>query len=143
MAPRRGRRDRPRPPRAEAARRGHRYEAYLAFDEHLHAIVVAKLIRPHLVHDEHTLAGLRAEAEMLDRLDHPVIVRAFDAVLEGPRPQLVLEHLEGPRLSTLVRRYGRLPPEQLSRSRCSSARRFTTSPPRASSTSTSSPRTRS
>jgi eukaryotic-like serine/threonine-protein kinase len=92
---------------------GHRYEAYLAFDDRLHAVVVVKLVRPHLVEDEHTIAGLTAEAEMLARLDHPVIVRGFDAVLEGPRPHLVLEHLEGPRLSTLVRRHGPLPPEQL------------------------------
>ncbi len=34
-------------------------------------------------------------------------------MLDGPRPHLVLEHLEGPRLSTLVREYGPLPPEQL------------------------------
>jgi serine/threonine protein kinase len=92
---------------------GHRYEAYLAFDDHLHAIVVVKLVRPHLVEDDHALAGLRAEAEMLERLDHPVVLRAFDAVLEGSRPHLVLEHLEGPRLSTLVRRHGPLQPEQL------------------------------
>src|SRR5918997_2473880 len=65
---------------------GHRYEAYLSFDDHLHAVVVVKLIRPHLVDDEHTLAGLRAEAQMLRRLSHPVILRAFDAVLGGPRP---------------------------------------------------------
>jgi serine/threonine-protein kinase len=92
---------------------GHHYEAYLAFDERLHSIVVAKLVRPHLVDDPHTLAGLKAEAAMLGRLDHPVILRAFDAVLDGPCPHLVLEHLEGPRLSTLIRRYGPLPPEQL------------------------------
>lgn len=92
---------------------GHRYEAYLAFDDHLHTVVVTKLVRPHLVDDGHTLDGLRAEAGMLDRLDHPVIVRGFDAVLDGPRPHLALEHLEGPRLSSLVRRYGRLPVEQL------------------------------
>src|SRR5918997_1844191 len=91
---------------------GHRYEAYLAFDGRLHAVVVVKLIRPHLVDDEHTLAGLRAEAEMVERLDHPVVVRGFDAVLEGPRPHIVLEHLEGPRLSTFIRRHGRLPVEQ-------------------------------
>ena len=92
---------------------GHHYEAYLAFDERLHAIVVAKLVRPHLVDDPRVIAGLEAEAAMLARLDHPVIVRAFDAVCDGPRPHLVLEHLEGPRLSTLIRRYGPLPPEQL------------------------------
>ena len=76
-------------------------------------MVVCKLVRPHLVDDEHTLAGLAGEWEMLERLDHPVIVRGFDAVLDGPRPHIVLEHLEGPRLSTLVRRYGPLPVEQL------------------------------
>ncbi len=92
---------------------GHRYEAYLAFDDHLHAIVVSKLVRPHLVEDDHTLAGLRSEAEMLARLNHPVILRGFDAVLDGPRPHLTLEHLEGPRLSTLIRRHGPLPVEQL------------------------------
>ena len=28
---------------------GRRYDAYLAFDDHLHAVVVAKVVRPHLV----------------------------------------------------------------------------------------------
>ncbi len=92
---------------------GHRYEAYLAFDERLHAIVVVKVVRPHLAEDEHTLAGLAAEVAMLRRLAHPSIVRSFGAVLEGPRPHVVLEHVEGGRLSSLVRRHGALPPEQL------------------------------
>jgi serine/threonine protein kinase len=92
---------------------GHRYDAYLAWDERLHTIVVCKLVRPHLVADQHTLDGLAGEWEMLERLDHPVVVRGFDAVLSGPLPHIVLEHLEGPRLSTLVRRYGPLPAEQL------------------------------
>jgi serine/threonine-protein kinase len=70
-------------------------------------------VRPHLVDDRHTLGGLAGEWRMLERLDHPVIVRGFAAALDGPRPHLVLEHLEGPRLSTLVRRYGPLPTEQL------------------------------
>jgi eukaryotic-like serine/threonine-protein kinase len=92
---------------------GHRFEAYLAWDDRLHAVVVAKVLRPQLVEDDHALAGLAAEAEMLARLNHPVLLRSFSATLDGPRPQLVLEHLEGPRLSTLVRRYGPLPAEQL------------------------------
>ena len=92
---------------------GYRYDAYLAFDEHLHAVVVCKVVRPHLIDDERTLRGLAGEAAMLKNLSHPVILRGFDAVLDGPRPHLVLEHLEGPRLSTLVRRYGPLPAEQL------------------------------
>lgn len=92
---------------------GRRYDAYLAWDERLHAVVVCKVVRPHLVEDSHTLAGLAGEWEMLARLDHPVIVRGFGTELAGPRPHIVLEHLEGPRLSTLIRRYGPLPLEQL------------------------------
>jgi eukaryotic-like serine/threonine-protein kinase len=92
---------------------GFRYEAYLAWDDDLYAVVVVKVLRPGLVESGRALRGLAEEAEMLSRLDHPVIVRGFDAVLEGPRPHVVLEHLEGPRLSTLLRKYGPLPVEQL------------------------------
>lgn len=92
---------------------GRSYEAYLAFDESLYAAVVVKVLRPGLVADETSLRHLRREADMLDRLRHPVIVRSFAACLQGPRPHLVLEHLEGPRLSRLLRQHGPLPLEQL------------------------------
>lgn len=92
---------------------GERYETYLAWDEKLLSLVVVKVLRPNLVERPRALRGLAAEAALLERLRHPVIVRSFDAVLEGPRPHLVLEHLEGPRLSTLIRRYGPLEPDQL------------------------------
>jgi serine/threonine protein kinase len=74
---------------------------------------VVKLVRPGLVEDEGTLEGLAEEVDMLERLRHPVVVRSFGAELSGSRPHVVLEHLEGPRLSTLVRKYGPLPAEQL------------------------------
>jgi eukaryotic-like serine/threonine-protein kinase len=92
---------------------GNRYEAMLVWDEHLHAIVVAKVIRPGQVEDEKALRDLRAEAEALARLAHPVVVRGFGAVLEGPHPHLLLEHLEGPTLRRLIKRNGRLPLEQV------------------------------
>jgi serine/threonine protein kinase len=92
---------------------GFRYEAYLAWDEHLHSLVVVKVVRPGLVEDQRTLDGLAEEVEMLERLRHPVLVRGFGAALEGPRPHVILEHLEGPRLSTLIRKYGPLPAEQV------------------------------
>jgi eukaryotic-like serine/threonine-protein kinase len=85
---------------------GRRYEAYLAWDDTLHALVAVKIVRPALAEDERALRGIAAEARLLDRLSHPGIVRAFDAVLEGDRPHLVLEFLDGPRLSTLIRRHG-------------------------------------
>jgi serine/threonine-protein kinase len=82
---------------------GHRYEAYLAWDDALRVLVAVKVVRPELVDDVGVLAGLAGEARALDRLDHPSIVRSFDAVLGGERPHLVLELLDGPRLSALVR----------------------------------------
>ncbi|HEX2177606.1 MAG TPA: serine/threonine-protein kinase [Nocardioidaceae bacterium] len=92
---------------------GNAYEAYLGWDEHLFAPVVVKIVRPDQVDDPATLRGLERETDMVGRLNHPVIVRGFRAVLDGPRPYLVLENLDGPRLSTLVRRYGKLPLHQL------------------------------
>jgi eukaryotic-like serine/threonine-protein kinase len=85
---------------------GRRYEAYLAWADHLRALVVVKVVRPGLVGDEATLAGLRGEARALDYLAHPMLLRSFGAQIGGDHPHLVLEHIEGPRLSTLIRRYG-------------------------------------
>ena len=82
---------------------GHRYEAYLAWDDELRALVAVKVVRPELVDNAGVLAGLAGEARALERLRHPTIVRAFDAVLGGERPHLVLELLDGPRLTTLLR----------------------------------------
>jgi serine/threonine protein kinase len=85
---------------------GRRYEAYLTWEEELYALVTVKMLRPHLVGDERALRGLAGEATALSLLDHPAIVRSFGAVLDGERPHLVLEFLDGPRLSTLLRRFG-------------------------------------
>jgi eukaryotic-like serine/threonine-protein kinase len=92
---------------------GDRYEAYVAWDERLHIAVVAKVLRPHLVDDPRARAAIAAEAAALGRLQHPVLVRSFGAVLDGDRPHLVLEFLDGPRLSTLIRKFGPLAAEQL------------------------------
>jgi serine/threonine-protein kinase len=91
---------------------GHRYEAYLAWHDAMLAVVVVKILRPDQVEEGSALRGLAAEARALGRLDHPVLLRCFGAVLDGPRPHLVLEFLEGPRLSTLLRKYGPLALEQ-------------------------------
>ena len=85
---------------------GRRYEAYLAWDERLHALVVAKVLRPDQVGDDHARAALAAEAALLRELAHPLLLRSFGTEPDGPRPHLVLEQIEGPRLSTLIRRHG-------------------------------------
>lgn len=92
---------------------GSSYEAYLSFDELRYAPVVVKVIRPHLVEDRGTLRGLEREVDTLGRVNHPAIVRGFHAVLGGPRPFVELEQIDGPRLSSLIRKHGALPLQQL------------------------------
>jgi eukaryotic-like serine/threonine-protein kinase len=92
---------------------GNRYEAYLVWDERLFSPMVAKVVRPDQAEDESALRGLRREAEALQALAHPVILRAFDSVLDPPHPHVLVEHLEGPTLRRLIRRSGPLPAEQV------------------------------
>ena len=91
---------------------GSAYEAYLAFDEITYGPVVAKVVRPAEVDDAATLAGLVREATALDVAHHPVTVRGLRHDVEGSRPHLVLEHVEGPSLARLIRRHRRLSPQQ-------------------------------
>src|SRR5687767_5592558 len=84
---------------------GRRYEAYLSWDDHMRHLVVVKLVRPDQIAGA-ARRTLAAEAHLLERLAHPLLVRSFGAYPEAERPHLVLELVDGPRLSTLVRRYG-------------------------------------
>jgi eukaryotic-like serine/threonine-protein kinase len=92
---------------------GTHYEVLLVWDDPRFAIMVAKVLRPALAGDEGALRDLAREAEALTALSHPVILRGFDAVLDGPHPHLLVEHLEGPTLRRLLRSESRLPLQQL------------------------------
>jgi eukaryotic-like serine/threonine-protein kinase len=92
---------------------GRRYEAMLVWDEHRLAVVVAKVLRPDEARNPAALRDLAHEAQLLQRLAHPVVVRSFGAVLDRPFPHLVLEHLDGPTLHELLQRHGALALEQL------------------------------
>lgn len=91
---------------------GTSYEAWLAFDEVTLAPVVVKMLRPSRAGDAADRRSLRREADALAAANHPVVVRGLRFDETGPRPHLVLEQADGPRLSTLVRRYGALQPQQ-------------------------------
>lgn len=91
---------------------GASFEAWLAFDEYTFSPVVVKLVRPDLVGDESAMRGLNREIRALSVINHPVALRGLRHEVEGPRPHLVLEAIDGPRLSSLLRRYGPLSPEQ-------------------------------
>lgn len=92
---------------------GNLYEVFLVWDETLYALAVAKVLRPERVDEEKARRDLAREAEALAALAHPMLVRSFDAVLDGPRPHLLIEHLDGPSLRRLIRRDGQIPLQQL------------------------------
>ncbi len=87
---------------------GSAYEAWLCFDEVTWSPVVVKVLRPSQLEDESSRRGLRREVLALATVNHPVVVRGLRDGQDGDRPHVVLEHIDGPRLSSLVRRYGRL-----------------------------------
>jgi serine/threonine protein kinase len=92
---------------------GRRFEVMLVWDDRLFALMVAKVLRPGYADSERALRELGEEARALERLRHPVIVRGYDAVLEGRYPHVLIEHLEGPSLRSLIKRHGALELEQL------------------------------
>jgi eukaryotic-like serine/threonine-protein kinase len=92
---------------------GSRYEVFVVWDEKLFAPVAAKVLRPDQVENERALRDLRHEAELLERLAHPVLVRGFGSVLDGPHPHVLIEHFDGPTLRRLIRRGGSVPLPQL------------------------------
>ncbi|HEX5763360.1 MAG TPA: serine/threonine-protein kinase [Solirubrobacterales bacterium] len=92
---------------------GNRYEVCLVWDDSLYALGVAKILRPDQAADEKALRDLGREAEVLAELAHPSLVRGFDAVLDGPHPHVLIEHLGGPSLRRLIRRDGAIPLAQL------------------------------
>jgi serine/threonine protein kinase len=92
---------------------GRRYEAFLVWDEHRLAVLVAKVLRPDMAKDVTAVRDLEREAAFVEHLAHPVVVRGFGSVLDGRFPHLVLEHLDGPTLDELLSRGGSLALEQL------------------------------
>ena len=91
---------------------GKQHEVVLATDDRRLTTVVVKLLRPDR-RDDHGLAILREEAERLEAVRHAAYPRLLELADDGERPHLVMEHLEGPRLSQLVKRFGPLSLDQL------------------------------
>jgi serine/threonine protein kinase len=72
------------------------------------APVVIKVVRPDMVDNAAVLQGLSREADLTDRLRHPLIVRSYFADLNGPRPCVALEMLPGEPLDVILAREGKL-----------------------------------
>jgi serine/threonine protein kinase len=76
--------------------------------------VEVKLLRPALSGDPVARARFQRDADILQRLSHPQIVRVYD-VLHGPEqdPVVITEWLHGPSLQQLIADDGPMPPSQV------------------------------
>lgn len=89
------------------------HEVYVAWDESLLGLVAAKVLRRDRLEDRDALKALAGEAVLLGSLQHPSLPRCFDARMDAERPHLALELIEGPRVSTVIRRQRVLALEQV------------------------------
>jgi serine/threonine-protein kinase len=75
-----------------------------------HRIVALKTLDNRNLHQSDELkARFQRETEIIIRLNHPNIVRAFEVIQTRTQVFLVLEYVEGPDLAALVKKRGMLP----------------------------------
>lgn len=98
---------------------GGQAKIYSAFDTHLRCMVAVKeLVLPINAGADvrnRSFANVKNEAALLSKLTHPGIVKLLDNFVEDHRAYLVLEHIEGTSLRTLVKDQGALAPEVVAR----------------------------
>jgi serine/threonine-protein kinase len=76
-------------------------------------VVALKLIAPQYATRAKSIARFRRELRMIGRLDHPNIVRAYDADQIGESFYLVMEYARGQSLDRVYESRGPLPPEEV------------------------------
>lgn len=84
-------------------------KVYKALHTELERFVAIKVIRRGCMDDDWALARFRREIKTVGQLDHPHIVRAYDARRIGDTHFLVMEYVDGLNLNVLVDRCGPLP----------------------------------
>jgi serine/threonine protein kinase len=84
-------------------------EVYRALHTNLQKMVALKLLPEGRLRDEDALRRFKQEMAAVGKLDHPHIVRAFDAGQADGQHYLVMEYVEGIDLSRLARLHGPLP----------------------------------
>lgn len=87
-------------------------EVYKARHRSMNREVAVKVIRPERLQKKLALQRFQREIKIASLLNHPNIVRAFDALEDNGRMLLVLEYIEGTNLARLVREHGPLPVAQ-------------------------------
>ncbi len=76
-------------------------------------IVALKLVLPGCVTSRNVVARFLREMKIVGVLDHPNVVRAFDADQYNDSPYIVMEYLEGEDLEKAMRLRGTMPAEEV------------------------------
>src|SRR5262245_42376184 len=92
--------------------RGGMGRVYKAVHLAMGRFVALKMISPALTQTERARELFQREVRAAGRLHHPNIVTFYDAHTSGDRCYLVMEYVDGPNLSQLVKEQGPLPVEQ-------------------------------
>jgi eukaryotic-like serine/threonine-protein kinase len=90
--------------------RGGLSEVHLVWSARYGATFACKLLRPALCDDPASRRALLREGRILKAVAHPRIVRLFEAA-GCAQPYLLLQYLDGPSASWLLRQHGRFPVE--------------------------------
>ena len=83
---------------------------YKAQHLHMGRLVALKIIAPEIASNERVAARFQREMLMVGKLDHPNVVRAFDADRIDNVLYIVMEYVEGKSLGDRLRVAGPLPP---------------------------------
>ena len=76
-------------------------------------LVALKVVLPVCASSKHSVSRFFREMKIVGVLDHPNVVRAFDADQHEDSPYIVMEYLEGEDLEKVLRRRGMLPPQEV------------------------------
>ncbi|HEY7347469.1 MAG TPA: protein kinase [Ktedonobacterales bacterium] len=99
--------------------RGGMGEVYKAFHPQLQRYVAIKVLLTNSETDPEFIARFQNEAMAVARLRHPHIVQVFDFDIEGDKPYMVMEYVEGETLAQRMTRYHRsghiVPPDEVVR----------------------------
>src|SRR5262249_32356238 len=83
-------------------------QVFEAWDPQQRCVVALKVIRPELLTNVEAVGRVRREIQIVSRLDHPNIVKAFGANLDGDRLYYAMEYVDGIDLAQLVHQSGPL-----------------------------------
>ena len=77
---------------------------YKAHHKMMDRYVALKIISPEIVTNERVVARFQREMKLVGRLDHPNVIRAFDADQIGKVFYIVMEYVQGQSLGAMLRK---------------------------------------